>query len=289
MTSEKSPDAAQMDADEISLADIFAFFQKNLKVIAALAVLGAILGVGTTFVLQKQWEGKVTLQVGRAAGSPVAGPDGPLIESLQQTVGRIQLSAFRDNVASEVLPQLRGNTDELRKSVVWKALKARTIQGTAYVEIVARGTSPDEARQTLNAAAHLIQTEHAAILERARALPKQQLSVIDAAIEANTKAQEQLSKALVNSKNTDSVMALSALQSSRTERASLNESRFRAAQMLAPDQSYNTRIISDIQVDDQGPAFPRKSFFGAGGLILGVILGILIGLIRKTRSERVAS
>lgn len=282
MTSEKSPDAVQMDAYEVSLADILAFLQRHLKIIISLAVLGAVLGVAITFALQKQWEGKVTLQVGRAAGSPVVGPDGPLIESLQQTVGRIQLNAFRDKVAAEVLPPLRGNVDELRKSVVWKALKARTVQGTAYFEITARGTSPEQAEQALNAASHLIQVEHAAILERARALPKQQLSVIDAAIEANTQAQQALSKALANSKNSDSVMALSALQSSRTERASLNESRFRAAQMLAPDQSYNTRIISDVQVE-QTPAFPRKSFFGAGGLILGALLGVLIGF-RHTRS-----
>ncbi|WP_281718102.1 Wzz/FepE/Etk N-terminal domain-containing protein [Pandoraea apista] len=283
MNREELPDdMTQSDTDEISLADILSFVRNNLKVIAGLAVVGAAIGIGSTFAIQKQWEGTVTLQVGRAAGSPVAGPDGPLIESLQQTVGRIQLSAFRDKVAAEVVPQLKDNEAALHGSVAWKSLKARTLQGTAYVEITARGTSPEQAEQVLNAASHRIEVEHAAILERARMLPKQQLSIIDAAIEANAKAQEQLSVALAKSKNTDSVIALSALQSSRTERATLNDSRYRVSQLLAPDQSYNTRIVSAIQVNENA-VFPRKLYFGLGGLVLGAIAGIVIGLCRKAR------
>ncbi|VVD79996.1 hypothetical protein [Pandoraea cepalis] len=277
-------DMDQSDDDEISLADILDFARDNVKVIAGLAVVGAIIGVGSTFALHKKWEGTVTLQIGRAAGSPVAGPDGPLIESIQQTVGRVKLSTFRDKVTSEVLPQLQGDEAALRRTVAWNAMKARALPGTAYVEITARGTSPDQAEQVLKAASQRIETEHAAILERARILPKQQLSVIDAAIDANTKAQEQLSAALAKSKNTDSVMALSALQSSRSERATLNDSRYRVSQMLAPDQSYNTRIVSAIQVDEN-PAFPRKSYFGLGGLVLGAVIGVIVGLCRKGRAR----
>ncbi len=281
MNHEEMPtDMAQSEENDVSLADVWRFIRENLKPILGLAVIGAVLGIGSTFVVQKQWEGKVTLQVGRSAGSPVAGPDGPLIESVQQTVGRVLLSAFRDGVAGEVYPQLKANTDALHKTVVWKNLKARMVTGTVYVEISARGTSIEQAEQALQLASNQIITEHAAILDRARALPKQQLSVIDAAIEANTKAQADLNTALANSKNTDSVMALSALQSSRAERATLNDSRYRVSQLLAPDQSYNTRIVSAIRVDEE-PAFPRKVFFGLGGLALGVIAGVIVGLSRK--------
>lgn len=285
MNHKESPNnMAQSDDDEISLADILDFARDNVKVIAGLAVVGAIIGVGSTFALHKKWEGTVTLQIGRAAGSPVAGPDGPLIESIQQTVGRVQLSTFRDKVTAEVLPQLQGDEAALRKTVAWNAIKARSLPGTAYIEITARGTSPEQAEQVLNAASQRIETEHAAILERARMLPKQQLSVIDAAIEANTRAQEQLSAALARSKNSDSVMALGALQSSRTERAMLNENRFRVSQMLAPDQSYNTRIVSAIQVGANA-VFPRKSYFGLGGLVLGAVVGVIVGLCRKGRAR----
>ncbi len=276
---------AQSDEDEISLADILDFARDNLKVIAGLAVLGAAIGVGSTFVLQKKWEGTVTLQIGRAAGSPVIGPDGPLIESIQQTVGRVQLNNFRDKVTAAVLPQLHGDLAAMRKTVAWNAMKARAIPGTAYVEITARGTSPEQAEQVLSTASKQIETAHAAILERARTLPKEQLSVIDAAIEANTKAQEQLSKALASSKNSDSVIALGALQSARTERATLNESRYRISQMLAPDQSYNTRVVSAIQVGVNA-VFPRKLYFGLGGLMLGAIMGVVIGLCRKACARR---
>ncbi|WP_449412017.1 hypothetical protein [Pandoraea soli] len=285
MNHKESPnDMTQSDDDEISLADILDFARDNFKVIAGLAVVGAVIGVGSTFALHKKWEGTVTLQIGRAAGSPVAGPDGPLIESVQQTVGRVQLNAFRDKISAEALPLLRGDEDALRKSVPWKNLKARSIPGTTYVEITARGSSPEQAEQVLNFASREIETEHAAILERARMLPKQQLNVIDAAIDANTKAQEQLSAALARSKNTDSVMALSALQSSRSERATLNDSRYRVSQMLAPDQSYNTRIVSAIQVGPNA-VFPRKSYFGLGGLVLGAIVGVIVGLCRKGRAR----
>ncbi len=285
MTHEDLPkNMAQSDAEEISLADILDFARANLKVIVALAILGAIIGIASTFAISKQWKGTVTLQVGRAAGSPIAGPDGPLIESIQQTVGRVQLSTFRDKVAAEVLPQLQGDLERLRKTVVWKDLQARMIQGTAYVEITARGLSPEQAEQVLKSASQRVEAEHAAILERARMFPKQQLSIIDAAIESNTKAQEQLSAELARSKNTDSIMALSALQSSRSERATLNDSRYRVAQMLTPDQSYNTRIVSEIQVDPN-PVFPRKLFFGIGGLVLGALAGIIVGLSRKIRTS----
>jgi len=276
-------DMTQSDADEISLADILSFARENLVAIAGLAVVGAAIGIGSTFAIKKQWEGTVTLQIGRAAGSPVAGPDGPLIESIQQTAMRVQLSTFRDKVAAEVFPQLQNDADALRKTVAWKALKARIIAGTAYVEITGRGTSLEQTEQVLSAASQRIETEHAAILDRVRILPKQQLNVVDAAIEANTKAQEQLSAALARSKNTDSVMALSALQSSRAERASLNDSRYRISQMLAPDQSYNTRIVSAIQVNANA-VFPRKLYFGLGGLVLGAIVGVIVGLCRKARA-----
>ncbi|AKC68371.1 hypothetical protein [Pandoraea oxalativorans] len=285
MTNEEIPnDMVRNDVDEITFADVLGFIRDNLAVIAGVAVVGAAIGIGSTFAFHKQWEGKVTLQIGRAAGSPVAGPDGPLIESIQQTVGRVQLSTFRDKVTSEVMPQLQGNVEELRKTVAWNALKARPIQGTAYMEISARGTSPEQAEQVLTVATHRIETEHAAILERARALPKQQLSVIDAAIESNTKAQEELSAALAHSKNTDSVIALGALQNSRTERATLNDSRYRVSQLLAPDQSYNTRVVSEVQIG-QNAAFPRKLYFGGAGLVLGAIVGVLIGLARKSRVQ----
>ncbi|WP_087686403.1 MULTISPECIES: hypothetical protein [unclassified Pandoraea] len=270
---------------DVSLADVLDFVRTNAKWIAGLAIVGGAIGVGSTYFVQKQWEGKLTLQVGRAAGSPVSGPDGPLIESVQQTVGRVSLNTFRDDLAEKVLPELKGDLDALHKSVVWKAIKARAIQGTTYVEIVARGTSEQQAGQALATAAQQILSEHAAILERVRDLPKQQLSVIDAAIETNTKAQEQLGAALAQSKNTDSVMALSALQSSRSERAVLNDSRYRVSQLLAPDQSYNTRIVSAAQVDDNA-VFPRKLYFGAGGLLVGAIIGVIIGLCRKATSRR---
>lgn len=286
MNHEQAPnDMAQSDADEISLVDILDFARDNLKVIAGLAVLGAAIGVGSTFALQKKWEGAVTLQVGRAAGSPVIGPDGPLIESIQQTVGRVQLSNFRDKITAEVLPQLHGDLAAMRKTVAWNAMKARAIPGTAYVEITARGTSPEQAEQVLSTASNQIETAHAAILERARTLPKEQLSVIDAAIEANTKAQEELSKELARSKNSDSVIALGALQGARTERATLNESRYRISQLLAPDQSYNTRVVSAIQVGVNA-VFPRKLYFGLGGLMLGAIMGVVIGLCRKACVRR---
>ncbi len=63
-------------------------------------------------------------------------------------------------------------------------------------------------------------------------------------------------------------MALSALQSSRAERATLNDSRYRRVAAPRPGSSYNTRILSAIRVDEE-PAFPRKVFFGLGGLTLG--------------------
>lgn len=281
MNHEDTPNnMAQSDANDLSVADIVGFARNNVKVIAGLALVGALIGIGSTFLIQKQWEGKVTVQIGRSAGSPVAGPDGPLIESVQQTVGRVLLGSFRDSVAGEVLPSLKDDTEALHKTVVWKNLKARMVPNTVYVEITARGTTMEQAEQSLQAASSEIITEHAAILERARALPKQQLSVIDAAIEANSKAQADLNTALASSKNTDSVMALSALQSSRSERATLNESRYRVSQLLAPDQSYNTRIVSAIRVDS-GAVFPRKLYFGLGGLVLGAVLGIAIGLSRK--------
>ncbi|WP_374621801.1 hypothetical protein [Pandoraea sp.] len=286
MNHEQAPnDMAQSDADEISLADILDFARDNLKVIAGLAVLGAAIGVGSTFALQKKWEGKVTLQIGRAASAPVAGPESPLIESPQQTIARIELNAFRDNVAGELFPQLRNDANALQTTTAWKSLKARALPGTAYVEITGRGTSPEQAEQVLNAASNRVEAEHAAILERTQMLPKQQLSFIDAAIAANTKAQEQLSKALASSKNSDSVIALGALQSARTERATLNESRYRISQMLAPDQSYNTRVVSATQVGVNA-VFPRKLYFGLGGLMLGAIMGVVIGLCRKACVRR---
>lgn len=278
-------EAAAEELSDLSFADVGAFLRMNAAWIAGLAIVGGAIGIGSTYLLQKQWEGKLTLQVGRAAGSPVNGPDGPLIESVQQTVGRVALNTFRDDIATKVLPELQKDPEALHESVVWKSLKARPIQGTSYVEITARGTSEQQAAKALDAAAQQILSDHASILERARDLPKQQLSVIDAAIESNTKAQEALSAALAQSKSTDSVMALSALQNSRTERATLNDSRYRISQMLAPDQSYNTRIASAVQVDDR-PAFPRTSLFGVGGLVIGAIIGVLIGLGRKVTAAR---
>lgn len=281
MNNDKATNEATSDElPDLSFADVVAFVRTNAVWICGLALLGGAVGIGSTFLLQKQWEGKLTLQVGRAAGSPINGPDGPLIESVQQTVGRVGLNTFRDDIANKVIPELRGNQEALHNSVVWKSLKARAIQGTSYVEITARGTSEQQAAQALDVAAQQIVSDHASILEKARDLPKQQLSVIDAAIESNTKAQEALGAALAQSKSTDSLMALSALQSSRTERATLNESRYRVSQMLAPDQSYNTRIASAAQVDNR-VAFPRTSLFGVGGLVIGGIVGVLVGLRRK--------
>jgi len=286
MNNDKTPNEMASEAQtDLSLSDVLHFLRSNATWIAGLAIVGGAIGVGTTYLVQKQWEGKLTLQVGRAAGSPVSGPDGPLIESVQQTVGRVGLNTFRDDVASKVLPELKGNQEALHSAVVWKSIKARAVQGTSYVEITARGTSEQQAEMALDDAAQRIMSDHASILEKARDLPKQQLSVIDAAIDANEKAQAELNTALAHSKSTDSVMALSALQSSRSERAALNDSRYRISQMLAPDQSYNTRIVSATQVDDH-PVFPRKLFFGSGGIVIGGALGVLIGLIRALSSRR---
>ncbi len=285
MTNEDLPhNMTQSDVNEISLADIFRFFKENLKVMVALAVLGAAIGVGSTFAIHKRWEGTVTMQIGRAAGSSTESAEGSLIEPSSQTVGRIQLNAFRDKVMADVFPEIKNDLTALRKTVAWSGLKARAVPGTTYIELTARTSSPEQVEQVLAAASRRVEIEHAAILERSRALPKQQLGVIDAAIDSNIQTQEQLVTALAHSKNSDSLVALGALQSSRTERALLNYSRFRISQLLSPDKSYNTRVISDIQVD-QNAVFPRKLYFGLGGLVLGAAAGVLFGIFRTLRSR----
>ena len=150
------PDTDNFD-DEISLLDLIDILRKRWYWIVGLGVISALIAFATCMFIPSQYQASTLLQIGRLGGLPTSPSSSSSsssssdIESPQSLVERINNGGFAQRLASEGL----GDT----------TTKAAIAKNTKLVRLETQGISPERAKQGLERAINLIQTDHQAIAD----------------------------------------------------------------------------------------------------------------------------
>lgn len=268
----------------IDAPKILAEIRKSWRILLSIIAITSILALLITFVIPKQWEATTTIQIGKMPSSSQTEP-AQSIEDPTQTVERIKLREFRDNVLTKMGLPLDSEEDK-RTELLLNSLKGVALKGTDFVNLTAEGYNTEDANTTLKLATEEIQTEHKQLIQPARtrlindlAIAKEKITSSSAEVNA-LKSQLLASGAYKgNSAFEPSIVAINLLSTKEEELQQFKSQENLLSMQIGDFETQSTKVINKIQVSKRA-VFPKRSVFLGLGILLGALLGLVIILIR---------
>ncbi|WP_162818271.1 GumC domain-containing protein [Aquirhabdus parva] len=244
-----------------------------------------IISLLLAFILPKKWEATGTLQVGRM---PSLSGDSRLIEEPPQTVERIKLREFKENVLARMHLPTEEHIDN-RSDLVYKSLKGATITGADFVDLVVRGYSMNDAANTLNAATAELKAQHLLIVQPIKNRLTKELAEINDKLNQATLEEKninnQMSAAGIYKPNapfSPSIVASNLLVAKESEIRALKAQQIQYNALLASFDEQSTKIINRIYVSKMA-IFPNKIIFLGLGFIIGSLIAFGLALHRYSK------
>ena len=259
---------------------LFGAARRHLRLLLAWAVLGTLMAVGIAFLIPKQWPATMLFQVGQI------GSAGSLLTDPNNVVQRIKFPGFIDQVLqAEQLP-LEASLDA-RSAMIRKSLAASIAKGGNLLEMRVLGRSPEEAKENLQAAFQVLQSEHEKLLKPTVTRLEKNLADAKAALQ---KMEDERSAILepikkfnrdgtIERKFSESILLASMLKSSESEIRVFREQINNLDEQLSPYRTFNTKAVAPAYVP-QHAVYPKKSIAAVIGFFLGLLLSGLYVLAR---------
>ena len=274
--------------DELSLLDLIAFVQKNIRVLLSGALIGGVLGLVITFVLPEQWEASALVRVGQFGSAEGVGRP---IEPLLLTLDRIKGKSFQDDVLKSLGI---GGEEAIKFTSYYDSLKVK-LEKSESISIALRGTSPNEVKRNMNAVVHQLKNIHIRMAKPTLDRWHQELASIDAELEKASIEAERLTKLMnrqpevFSEKSFPQAVLLNnilitregGLRSMRDRKRILEE-------QLSPERTFDTDILGQVAISAK-PVFPKKSLFTIAGCIVGLFLAVLLSITGFIGSRKSAS
>ncbi|MRJ76360.1 hypothetical protein GEV29_07410 [Aeromicrobium sp. SMF47] len=246
----------------VQLTDLVGSLKRHWSVVAAVAIVGLILGVLASFAIPPTYDATTTVSVNPMDADPLSsGADASKSVSMATEAGIVTSS----KVAKAAAALLR-TTYDLSTEQVRSATSTDSPEGSLILRIHFSGDTAKQAAAGADAVAEAYLT-----LRRDEAAGQ-----VDRLVKA---ANTQLRKIRIDS-NTDAYASRLAQQSLRIQADALGE---RIAQMssfdLVPGQVVG---VADVP---SSPSSPGPVPLGAAGLFLGLLVGIPIALFRKEEED----
>ncbi|MGB7195308.1 hypothetical protein [Collimonas pratensis] len=238
-------------------------------------LLGALVALGVTYTIPKQWPATMLLQIGQ-----IGGPSN-LLADPNNVVQRIKFPSFVTEVLqSQNLPSDESKSD--RSALIKKTLTATLAKGGNLLEMKVSGYSPEEAQANLSAAFQILQNEHAMLLTPSVTKLKNNLADVTASLkkieDERSAILEPIKKAnsagTIERKFSESILLASMLKSNDTETRAFRDQINSLDEQLSPYRTFNTKAVTEIYVPKPA-AYPKKII----GVLIGLILGCLIAAI----------
>lgn len=254
------------------------------RFIGAFAVAGAIIGVGLIFLVTPQWEAVTVLQVGQTdTGGPVPTP----IEPTSRAVERMKLTEFRANAFQSVGIPPNGGEDKAGATTLHNAVKVVLLRNADLIQLTARGFSPEQASNIAAAYEKTLANYHEKLAAPAINRMRSELKDLEVDLSTEIARRDQIQKMLGNLRNglganrfSENVLLVQMSADNVRQLRTLESRRIALLEQLDPYRTFNTHAVGAIDVSE-GPIYPRKVFFLAGGLLVGAALAFA-GLLLKS-------
>lgn len=256
-------------SDEIELLPLLDKFLDQWRWWVGGAVLGGALGLGAAFVIPPKYAAQGIIQVAQ-----VTAP----VESVPQTITRMQTLAFREEVVTRLVKQ--GLVSEASKDAWVKTLDGKAVfrpvkDANTYVEVNIEAPSQQLSRAVVSTVTDVLKERHQPLMNdrlqqvnKSIELAKANLSELEKQYSGAKAALGNQNSAPVNYLELARLSEAGTLATQRQKLLDLESSK------LAP-ATQPTGLVEPIGVSDR-PVSPKKSILTAAGLVLGGMLGTLL-------------
>lgn len=274
----------QDDEYLIDFSKLLNEIRRSWRFLFAIIASSAICALLLTFAIPKRWEASATIQIGKIPSSNPS--DQSLsIEEPSQTVERIKLREFRENVLTKMGLPLDPDEDK-RTELLLNSLKGLAVKGTDFVNVSAEGYNTDEASTTLKLVNEEIQTEHKLLAQSVKTRLTNDLAVTKERILATTNEVSTIKNQLTvsgayNGKSAfePSIVAINLLSAKEGDLEKLKTQENMLSMQINDFETKSTKVINKIQVSKRA-VYPKRSIFIGIGAFLGGLLGMMILLFR---------
>nr|WKF58537.1 hypothetical protein HUO10_003037 [Paraburkholderia busanensis] len=259
-----------------TVASLIAFLMQDGLKLALGAIVGGAIGLGSSYLMARQWQATVTAQIGQLYN----GTSAVLLEQPANVVARFQLRAFRD----EALKRLGYDTnpaEDARTRLFMKSLTLKVVSSD-LVQIDINGNSPEEAKREVVGLLDTLRDAHQQIMDGSLqrlnsdlADTNQLLSVAQARAEtlAHT-ADVQLQDKGNASTSSTNLMLTELIDGNNRELAAIRSRKNELMERLDPQRTFNTRPLVSATSSDQ-PVSPKRLVLLVAGMLLGI--GVALG------------
>lgn len=244
--------------------------------------VGAVIGVGITLIIPKQWPATLLFQVGQV------GSESNLLATPDNVIQRVKFPGFVTQVLqSQKLPT--GMSVSERSDVIKKTLTASLEKGSSLIKMSVRGNTPEQAEENLVAAFQLLQGEHALLLTPS--VTKYKNSLKDATASLTRMLDEKqnildaVNKARISDnperKFYDSMLLARMLTSNDSEMRILRDQINSLDEILSTYRTFNTKMVTSVYVPMDAVSMGKGI-----ALVSGFLIGLLIAAISALLTDK---
>ncbi|WP_455283534.1 Wzz/FepE/Etk N-terminal domain-containing protein [Cupriavidus necator] len=264
----------------VTFEDGVNFVKRHSIRIIGIGLAGALIGLGLTFVIPKQWESTAVLQVGQIAAD--SGPP-TQVETTSRAVERLKLEQFQDSILTHLgLPLGVGEskqTDLFRSSS-----KIMLLRNADLIQISTRGYSPDEAKRFTQAYGEELINAHAVLAKPSLDKLKADLTDVRDSLAVEEQRRVQLAN-LLEARNkggdagrfSENVLLNDLVSNNDKQLRQLRLQKNNIEERLNPERTFNTRLLGVVDVTRRA-VYPKKSVFTVAGLAMGLFVALILGL-----------
>lgn len=260
--------------DEISLLDIYNFLKEGWKTLCATTVAGAVLGIGTAFVLPEKYLATAAIEPARVLGNHV--------ESINVLAEKMRSPTYYSSNTFNVC----GLSDKLNPAqIVTTELKPNVARQSAYVSISYKADSPQSASACLAAVLEDVnrnQNEIAAPqIELANARIRKEEEKLKLAEDfVAAVADKRTSFNFSDSQFSASSLLIATLQSKQNEITELKNSIQSAKLALTEPQTKAASFATPVYAPPI-KAEPKRSRIAVISVLAGAFVGLLFLFVRR--------
>jgi uncharacterized protein involved in exopolysaccharide biosynthesis len=260
---------------QIPQATLFGAFKRHTKFFLMCGALGGGIAISIAYNIPKQWSATLLFQVGQI------GSNGNLLAPPNSVVQRVKFSGFVNQVLrAENLPTEGSWFD--RSTIIKKTLNATSSKDGNLLQMTVKGRSPEEAKENVLAAFHILQVEHLELLMPS--VTRFEKNLADA-ITSLQKIEDERATILgpikransagtIERKFSESILLASMLKSSEAEIRIFRDQINSLNEQLSPYRTFNTKEVAPIYVPRLAD-HPKKSLAAMMGIFLGILFAAI--------------